>query len=94
MLPDDALLVKWVLTGEQSAFGPLIDRYWPRVMQLALRRLGSVTHAEVVVQDAFLQALVGLRTLRADDRFAPWLLVKSNCKTNKTSSRRSIPAIN
>jgi DNA-directed RNA polymerase specialized sigma24 family protein len=60
MFSNDALLVKRVLTGEQSAFGPLIDRYWPRAMQLALRRLGSVADAEDVVQDTFLQVLVGL----------------------------------
>src|SRR2546428_5473062 len=74
MSPDDVALVKRVLSGEKSAFGPLIDRHWPRAMRLALRMLGDVADAEDVVQDAFLQALLSLRSLRVQDRFGPWLL--------------------
>jgi RNA polymerase sigma factor (sigma-70 family) len=43
-------------------------------MRLALRTLGDVADAEDVVQDAFLQAMLSLRSLRAQDRFGPWLL--------------------
>src|SRR4029453_3426719 len=74
MLQDDAALVRRVLAGERSAFGLLIDRYWPEAMGFALRRLGDLADAEDVVQDAFLQALLSLRSLRAQDRFGQWLL--------------------
>ncbi len=74
MIQDDAAFVKRVLSGEKSAFGPLIDRHWPRAIRLALRTLGNVADAEDVVQDAFLQALLSLRSLRAQDRFGSWLL--------------------
>ena len=74
MIQDDPTLVNRVLSGEKSAFGPLIDRHWPRAIRLALRRLGDVADAEDVVQDAFLQALLSLRSLRTQDRFGPWLL--------------------
>src|SRR5713101_2223787 len=74
MIQDDAAFVKRVLAGEKSAFGPLIDRHWPRAIRLALRMLGDVADAEDVVQDAFLQALLSLRSLRAQDQFGAWLL--------------------
>ncbi|HEV8714235.1 MAG TPA: sigma factor [Candidatus Binatia bacterium] len=54
MIQDDATLVNRVLSGEKSAFGPLIDRHWPRAMRLALRMLGDMADAEDIVQDAFL----------------------------------------
>ena len=74
MIQDDAAFVKRVLAGEKSAFGPLIDRHWPRAIRLALRMLGDVADAEDVVQDAFLQALLSLRSLRAQAQFGAWLL--------------------
>lgn len=74
MIQDDAALVKRVLAGEKAAFGPLIDRHWPRAIRLALRMLGNVADAEDVVQDAFLQTLLSLRSLCVQDRFGSWLL--------------------
>ncbi len=74
MATDDSALVKRVLAGNKAAFGPLIDRHWPRAMRLALRQLGDLGDAEDVVQDAFLQAMLGLHTLRTPDRFGAWLL--------------------
>jgi hypothetical protein len=46
MIQDDTALVERVLSGDKAAFGPLIDRYWPKAMNLALRRLGRVTSSE------------------------------------------------
>ncbi len=89
MIQDDAL-VKRVLSGEKSAFGPLIDRYWPRAIRLALRMLGDVADAEDVVQDAFLQALLSLRSLRAQAQFGAWLLgIVSNLSRMHWRARRN-----
>lgn len=89
MIQDDAALVKRVLSGEKSAFGPLIDRHWPRAIRLALRMLGDVADAEDTVQDAFLQALLSLRSLRAQDRFGAWLLgiVSNLCRMHWRAQR-------
>src|SRR5262245_35792269 len=89
MIQNDSTLVKRVLSGEKSAFGPLIDRHWPRAMRLALRTLGDVAEAEDVVQDAFLQAMLSLRSLRAQDRFGPWLLgiVSNLCRMHWRARR-------
>jgi RNA polymerase sigma factor (sigma-70 family) len=74
MNPDDAGLVKRVLAGEKSAFGILIDRYRPNAFKLARRILGDAVDAEDVIQEALIQAFLGLDSLRAPDRFGPWLL--------------------
>jgi RNA polymerase sigma factor (sigma-70 family) len=74
MLQDDAALVGHVLAGDKSAFGPLIDRHRPGALQLARRLLGDPADAEDVVQEALLQAFLGLQGLRAPDRFGAWLL--------------------
>src|SRR5262249_51447692 len=89
MIQDDAAFVKRVLSGEKSAFGPLIDRHWPQAIRLALRLLGDVADAEDVVQDAFLQALLSLRSLRAQDRFGLWLLgiVSNLCRMHWRARR-------
>jgi RNA polymerase sigma-70 factor (ECF subfamily) len=63
MIEDDTALVERVLSGDKSAFGPLIDRHWSKALRLALRSLDNLADAEDVVQDAFVQALlVGVLT--------------------------------
>lgn len=71
---DDAALVTRVLEGDKSAFGFLIDRHRPVATKLARRLFGDLADAEDVVQEAFLQAFLGLHHLRAPDRFLIWLL--------------------
>jgi RNA polymerase sigma factor (sigma-70 family) len=73
MLQDDATLVGQVLSGDKSAFGPLIERHRPGAIRLARRLLGDPADAEDVVQEALLQAFLGLQELRAPDRFGAWL---------------------
>jgi RNA polymerase sigma factor (sigma-70 family) len=73
MLQDDAALVGQVLSGNKSAFGPLIERHRPGAIRLARRRLGDPADAEDVVQEALLHAFLGLQELRAPDRFGAWL---------------------
>src|SRR5713101_8592242 len=74
MSRDDAILVERVLAGEKSAFASLIDRHRSEAARLARRILGETADAEDVVQEALLQAFLGLDSLRAPDRFGAWLL--------------------
>jgi RNA polymerase sigma-70 factor (ECF subfamily) len=64
MRQDDAALVAQVLGADTSAFAPLIDRHRPGAIRLALRLLGDPADAEDVVQEALLQAFLGLSDLR------------------------------
>ena len=87
MLQDDAALVAQVLVGDKSAFAPLIDRHRPGAIRLARRLLGHSADAEDVVQEALLQAFLGLRDLRRPDRFGAWLLgiVVNLCRMQRRS---------
>ena len=69
----DDLLVRRTLAGDKSAFGILIDRHRPEVLRLARYVLRGAVDAEDCVQEAFLHALLGLRELRAPDRFLAWV---------------------
>jgi RNA polymerase sigma factor (sigma-70 family) len=69
----DGHLVAATLAGERAAFGELIDRHRPRTVALARRLLGDPLEAEDVVQEALLQAYLGLEDLRAPERFGAWL---------------------
>src|SRR5512141_3145976 len=68
----EARLVAAARDGDRTAFGRLYDRYSPMVHGLLLAR---VPRADVddLVQDAFLQAMRRLGSLRSDEAFGSWL---------------------
>jgi RNA polymerase sigma-70 factor, ECF subfamily len=68
----DGELVAAVLAGDRRAFGALVDRHVGRATALAQRLLGSRAETEDVVQEATLQAYLGLRELREPERFGTW----------------------
>jgi RNA polymerase sigma factor (sigma-70 family) len=69
----DGELVAASLNGDRAAFGLLIDRHRPRVTALVRRMLTSREEAEDVVQEAVLQAFLGLERLREPASFGSWL---------------------
>lgn len=68
----EAALVIAAREGDRTAFGRLYDRFAPMVHGLLLAR---VPRADVddLVQEAFLQAMRRLDTLRNPEAFGPWL---------------------
>jgi RNA polymerase sigma factor (sigma-70 family) len=68
----DGDLVAAVLAGNRRAFALLVDRHAARATTLARRLLGSAAEAEDIVQEATLQAYLGLRGLREPERFGAW----------------------
>ena len=71
---DDAELVRKVLRGDREAFGALVEKYKALVVVYAFRRVGRVSDAEDIAQDAFVRAFVSLRGLKAPEKFRSWLL--------------------
>ena len=69
---DDAALVLAARGGDRLAFGALLARHQPLALTLARRMVGPAL-AEDVVQEAALQAYLGLDRLRAPARFGAWL---------------------
>ena len=94
MLQDDAALVAQVLVGEKSALAPLIDRHRPGAIRMARRLLDDPADAKDVVQEALLQAFLGLGDLRRPDRFGAWLfgIVVNLCRM-RLRSRHAVYAL-
>lgn len=69
---DDATLVASVLTGEREAFDILLARYSSSVLCLCTALLGNTFEAQDIVQEASLQAFLGLARLQEPAHFAAW----------------------
>lgn len=89
MQDNDATLVRRVLAGEKSVFGSLVERHQRGALRLALRLLGDPADAADVVQEALLQAFLGLHALRDLEHFGTWLLgiVVNLCRMHLRTQR-------
>lgn len=71
--PSVGRLVVLALQGEEFAIESLYRRHTPSLLGRVLRLLGDRSDAEDVVQDAFLQAMRELSSLREPEHFGAWL---------------------
>ena len=70
----DLDLVRLARSGDQHAFGELVDRNRRAVYRAAYAALGSPAEADDVVQEAFVTAYYRLSSFREDSSFKTWLL--------------------
>ena len=75
---DDLQLIRRVLSGDDTAFGVLVQKYRKGVHALVWRKIGDFHYAEEITQDVFLQVYKKLRTLKNPSQFAGWLYVIVN----------------
>ena len=75
---DDVQLIHAVLSGDDSAFGILVEKYQKSVHALVWRKIGDFHYAEEITQDAFLRAYQKLSTLRNPSHFLRWLHTITN----------------
>src|ERR1700744_748194 len=68
----DGDLVRLARGGAPVAFRLLVEQHQPMVRARA-RQLGQASDVDDIMQEAFLQAYLGLDRLRDPDRFAGWL---------------------
>ncbi|MBO9605867.1 MAG: sigma-70 family RNA polymerase sigma factor [Paenibacillaceae bacterium] len=66
-------VVRIARSGSKEAFGELVRRHRSQVYGWASRMTRDAALAEDIVQDAFLDAYVQLRSLLDDNRFGSWL---------------------
>jgi RNA polymerase sigma-70 factor, ECF subfamily len=78
----DGDLVRLARDGDPAAFRLLVERHQPMARARAARLCPQPDDADDAVQDAFLQAFLGLGRLRDPDRFAGWLggIVTNVCR--------------
>ena len=75
---DDVQLIRKILSGDDAAFGILVEKYQKSVHALAWRKIQDFHYAEEIMQDTFLRAYKKLPTLKNPDQFAGWLHVIAN----------------
>ncbi|HUH13728.1 MAG TPA: sigma-70 family RNA polymerase sigma factor [Longimicrobiales bacterium] len=71
---EERALLRRAREGERAALDALVSRYTDDVYAVALRVLGDPEAARDASQDAFVNALRGLRRFRGDASFRTWLL--------------------
>ena len=93
MQKDDEAWVRQVLAGDSSAYEKLVDAHKGRVFAHVVGRIGNFSAAEDVVQNAFVEAYVHLKSLKSPGKFAGWLRGISVNLSNKWLQRQrpSIP---
>src|SRR5438067_5095314 len=69
----DGELVRRVLSGDTSAYDPLVRRWAARVMAVCHARVGRADAAEDLAQETLLRGLRALPTLSEPEKFGPWL---------------------
>ncbi len=75
---DDVQLIHAVLSGDDSAFDILVEKYQKSIHALAWRKIGDFHYAEEITQDTFLRAYQKLSTLKDPSQFLKWLSVIAN----------------
>jgi RNA polymerase sigma factor (sigma-70 family) len=69
----DAELVGCVRAGDKQAFATLFELHLPLMRRVTLRLVGTNGGLEDIIQEAAMQALLGLDSLRDPRQFGPWL---------------------
>ncbi|MCY3549167.1 MAG: sigma-70 family RNA polymerase sigma factor [Candidatus Poribacteria bacterium] len=75
---DDVQLIYDILSGDETAFSVLVQKYQKSVHALVWRKIGDFHHAEEITQDIFLQVHKKLPTLKDPRQFTGWLYVIAN----------------
>ena len=71
MLQEDVQLIRRTLSGDESAFGTLVQKHQKGVHALIWRKIGDFHHAEELTQDTFLQAVQKTRDIEGSQPFFP-----------------------
>ncbi len=75
---DDVELIRKILSGDENAFGILVEKYQKSVHAHAWRKIQDFHYAEEIVQDTFLKAYNKLPTLKNHDQFSGWIHTIAN----------------
>ncbi len=88
----DGDLVRLARDGDPAAFQLLVERHRPMARARATRLCPQPDDADDAVQDAFLQAFIGLDRLRDPDRFAGWLggIVANVCRAQRRRAPQTL----
>ena len=69
----DAEQVQKVLDGDQAAYEPLVEAYQGRIFAFVAGRTRNFSETEDIVQNAFVEAYMHLKSLKSPEKFSGWL---------------------
>ena len=69
----DAEQVQKVLAGDQAAYEPLVEAYQGRIFAFVAGRIRNFSETEDIVQNAFVEAYMHLKSLKSPEKFSGWL---------------------
>lgn len=69
----DAEQVEKVLAGDQAAYEPLVETYQGRIFAFVAGRIRDFSATEDIVQNAFVEAYMHLKSLKSPEKFSGWL---------------------
>ncbi len=75
MKNNDVVLVNNTLSGDETAFNSLVQKYQKSIHAIVWQRIRDFHIAEEITQDVFLQAYNKLSTLKDPNKFYRWLYV-------------------
>ena len=84
-MKNESQLINAATQGDANAFGQLVSFYQDRLYTAVVHVIGCHNEAEDVVQEAFVQAYLKLKTFRRNSTFYTWLY---RIAFNKAMSRR------
>lgn len=70
---DDTAVIGQVRAGDANAFGILVRKYQDRLFHCLAHLAGNVHEAEDLVQEAFVQAFLKIRSFQGQSSFFTWL---------------------
>ncbi len=88
--PNDETLVRRARSGDERAYGDLVQRYMKSAYAVALSVTGRHEDAEDAAQESFLVALQRLDECRNPERFAGWLLTIVRNRSRNLVRRESL----
>lgn len=90
---DERELVERCRTGDDSAFGELVDRYKNLVYAMVYRMVPDRSQVDDLAQEVFLKVHRGLPYFRGDARLSTWIyrIVSNVCLQARTAGRRTSP---
>jgi RNA polymerase sigma-70 factor (ECF subfamily) len=74
-IPDDKTLLDAMRLGDERALGKLYERYWMKLLSIAMNRLDTETEAEECVQDVFISIWRRRETLTVIQNLPAYLAV-------------------
>jgi len=87
-------ILKKVLSGDQTAFTELVEKYWDAVFSSAFSILHNIQESEEITQEVFLKIYTHLNQLKEREFFSSWLKkISFNMAINRLRKKAGLSCV-